>query len=127
MFRDESSKVMQKAHWQWGVPDASEPGGPCGFSPASTPASSTARSLSSSEAEAATTRIVAPAARGLKASKPSRLIMEICASPVEKAVQVYIEHYVISLPDEPTDGQELLEMKWVHSHETRDIMHGGLR
>ncbi|AEO68844.1 uncharacterized protein THITE_2090350 [Thermothielavioides terrestris NRRL 8126] len=66
-----------------------------------------------------------PRSKRLKVPEPSRLIKEICASPVDKAVQFYIEHYVISLPDEPRDGQELREMKWVHSRETRDIMCGG--
>jgi hypothetical protein len=47
---------------------------------------------------------------------------EICALPVEKAVQFYLEHCVIGFPDEPRHGQELQGMRWIHSRETRDIM-----
>lgn len=47
---------------------------------------------------------------------------EVCATPIDKAIQFYIEHYVIGLPDEPRIGQDLRGTKWIHSRETRDIM-----
>ena len=51
-----------------------------------------------------------------------RLTQEISASPFDKAVQFYLEHYVIGLPDEAKSGQELQGMRWVHSSLTRNIM-----
>ncbi|KAK4252077.1 hypothetical protein C7999DRAFT_10336 [Corynascus novoguineensis] len=47
---------------------------------------------------------------------------EVYASPVDKAIQFYLEHYVVGLPDEPREIHELKGVKWVHSRQTRDIM-----
>lgn len=41
---------------------------------------------------------------------------------MDRAIQFYIEHYVIGLPDEPKVGQELQGRPWVHSAVTREIM-----
>lgn len=48
--------------------------------------------------------------------------MELCATTVDKAIQFYIERYVIGLPDEPKAGQELQAQRWVHADATRGIM-----
>ncbi|KAK3295677.1 uncharacterized protein B0H64DRAFT_322315 [Chaetomium fimeti] len=57
-----------------------------------------------------------------KTAAGKRLIKEICATPVDKGIQFYIEHYIIGLPDEPRAGHELRGIKWVHSRATRDII-----
>ncbi|KAK4156746.1 white-opaque regulator 1 [Chaetomidium leptoderma] len=120
MFRDESTKVMQKAHAQWGVAELSELGDSAASSPTSTPPSSTrGRSL---VPETATPRPTTLATRARKSPEGKRLVREICATPIDKAIQFYVEHYVIGLPDEPRVGQELQGTRWVHSPETRDIM-----
>lgn len=72
--------------------------------------------------EAATPRSAPLVPKSRRSPEGKRLTKEICASPADKAIQFYIEHYVIGLPDEPRDGKELHEVKWVHSRETRDIM-----
>ncbi|KAH6849986.1 hypothetical protein B0I37DRAFT_413420 [Chaetomium sp. MPI-CAGE-AT-0009] len=61
-------------------------------------------------------------ANSRKTTAGKRLVKEICASPVDKGIQFYIEHYVIGLPDEPRAGHELRGVKWVHSRATRDII-----
>ncbi|KAK4031917.1 hypothetical protein C8A01DRAFT_20939 [Parachaetomium inaequale] len=62
------------------------------------------------------------ATKGRRSSGGKRLAKEIIATPVDKAIQFYVEHYVLGLPDEPRAGHELRGIKWVHSRETRDIM-----
>jgi hypothetical protein len=62
------------------------------------------------------------AAKGRRTNAEKRLAKEIIATPVDKAIQFYVEHYVLGLPDEPREGHELREIRWVHSRETRDIM-----
>lgn len=121
MFRDESTKVMQKAHAQWGVTESSELGESSSSSPASTsPPSRSGSSVPEGSSPRPATSI---ATRGRKRSpEGQRRFIEICATPIDKAIQFYLEHYVIGLPDEPRAGQELQGIKWVHSRETRDIM-----
>jgi hypothetical protein len=124
MFRDESTKVMQKAHAQWGVSE-SELGEASGSSPTSTASPASTRSRSSmSEAPSPrppTTLATATRARR-KSPEERRLAREILPTPVDKAIQFYIEHYVIGLPDEAKAGQELQGLRWVHASGTRDIM-----
>jgi hypothetical protein len=121
MFRDESTKVMQKAHAQWGVSEPSEGG------ESSSPSPTSAASPSSTKSRWSVSEVAAPRAAHLvpktrRSSEGKRLTKEICASPVDKGIQFYIEHCVIGLPDEPRHGQELHGLKWVHSRETRDSM-----
>lgn len=121
MFRDESVKVMQKAHAQWGVTEASETGESSGASPtASSPASARSGSLVSEAGSPASTSVTATRRR--RKSPESRLIKEVPASLVDRAVQFYLQHYIIGLPDEPKAGQELQGARWIHSRQTRDIM-----
>lgn len=118
MFRDESSKVMQKAHAQWGVVEPSELGVP------STASSSTPTSASPTRARPSVSDEAAPSlvARGRRSVAAKSFPKEIPATPVDKAIQFYLEHYVLGLPDEPRFGQELQGRKWVFARETREIM-----
>lgn len=121
MFRDESTKVMQKAHAQWGVHE-SESGEASGSSPMSTASPTSTRSRSS-ESEAPSPRPTTLATRGRRKSpEERRLAREISPTPVDKAIQFYIQHYVIGLPDEARVGQELQGTRWIHARGTRDIM-----
>ena len=122
MFRDESNKVMKKAHAQWGgASEVSEQGDWSGSSPTSMSPSS-ARSRSSAPEAAVPPPSTTVITNSRKSSAEKRLIKEICATPVDKGIQFYIEHYVIGLPDEPRAGHELQGIKWFHSRATRDII-----
>jgi hypothetical protein len=57
-----------------------------------------------------------------KSPEERRLAREILPTPVDKAIQFYIEHYVIGLPDEARVGQELQGVRWLHAPSTREIM-----
>ena len=102
MFRDESTKVMQKAHAQWGVGESSEMGESSGSSP--TPTSPSSSRSRSQIPEATTPRSHSLAARGYRTPDRRRLTKEIGVTPVDRAVKFYIDHYVIGLPDEPRAG-----------------------
>ncbi|KAK4106270.1 hypothetical protein N658DRAFT_13257 [Parathielavia hyrcaniae] len=122
MFRDESTKVIQKAHAQWGVPETPESGELSSSSPV--PPSSSSTSGRSSSVSEATMRLftssTAKGRRGAVGGEP--LPKEISAPVADKAIQFYLEHYVLGLPDEPRAGQELQGARWVHSPKIRDIM-----
>ncbi|KAK0674247.1 hypothetical protein QBC41DRAFT_309674 [Cercophora samala] len=135
MFRDESSKVIKRAHQQWGVPETSEQGEASGSSPtSSTSSSSTTSPTSTSTPSLISTRRRVAASQSpqstssvitFKREAPEvgyRVTKEIPINAVDRAIQFYIEHYVIGLPDEPKVGQELQGRPWVHSAITREIM-----
>lgn len=121
MFRDESTKVIQKAHAQWGVPDSSDASEASGSSPTATsPSVGSSRGSRGSIAESVTT--ISPVSPdggriiGLAVPK------EVHSTSVDRAVQFYLEHFVIGLPDEAKVGQELRGENWVFSPMTREIM-----
>ncbi|KAK5654099.1 hypothetical protein OQA88_7530 [Cercophora sp. LCS_1] len=120
MFRDESTKVIQKAHAQWGVLESSENGDASGSSPtSSSPSSQSSRSRASIASSASSTSPISPDGGRLV---PARVPREVQATSVDRAVQFYLEHYVIGLPDEARTGQELHQERWVFSPTTRDVM-----
>jgi hypothetical protein len=122
MFRDESTKVMQKAHAQWGVSE-SELGEASGSSPTSTASPTPTRNRSSMSEAPSPRPPTTFATRGRRKSPEERqLAREIPPTPVDKAIQFYIEHYVIGLPDEAKVGQELQGLRWIHASGTQDIM-----
>jgi hypothetical protein len=84
MFRDESSKVMQKAHAQWGY---------------SEPMNDRAVSIASPSSENAT--------------GPLTLAKSIDPTMLEKGVQFYIDRYLIGHPGEPKTVDDLPEAKWM--------------
>ncbi|KAK0711451.1 hypothetical protein B0H67DRAFT_555429 [Lasiosphaeris hirsuta] len=120
MFRDESTKVIQKAHAQWGVQDQSEAGEPSGSSPASTsPSSSSTRSRASIAESVSTVSPTSPNGHSLVQAKFPR---GLDATRIDRAIQFYLEHYVVGLPDEAKTGHELQELRWVHAPVTREVM-----
>lgn len=118
MFRDESTKVMQKAQAQW----QSE----TWESSSSSPVSSSSPDSTRSQQPIPEPTVPPPAA--VTASKSRRrtagrgLTLEIGPTAVDKAIRFYVERYVIGLPDEPRAGHELQGVKWVHSPRMRDII-----
>ncbi|KAK3692946.1 hypothetical protein B0T22DRAFT_367393 [Podospora appendiculata] len=107
MFRDESAKVIQKAHALWGVPEASGSGSGSDSSPVSTSPASPTHSRSSVDERPR-----------WKAQVPK----EIYATKADQAVRFFIEHYLIGHPDEPKAGGELKGVKWLHSPTIRHSM-----
>ncbi|GAB1320260.1 hypothetical protein MFIFM68171_10470 [Madurella fahalii] len=124
MFRDESTKVIQKAHAQWGVTEASELGEPSSSSPpATSPSAIRGRSSVSGAATSRSQYITRAGPKSPLGGPPGRsLPRELSPTTVDKAIQFYLDHYVIGLPDEPKAGQELQTQRWVHADATRDIM-----
>ncbi|KAK4192100.1 hypothetical protein QBC35DRAFT_263369 [Podospora australis] len=130
MFRDESSKVIKRAHAQWGVSD--EVGE--SSASASSPTSSSSPSASSSTQSPVSARdrtFISESPRAtrslVKARRESQLPrvelpQEISGTVFDKAISFYIDNYVIGLPDEPSVGQELQGRGWVHSPLTKEIM-----
>ncbi|KAL2171112.1 hypothetical protein VTG60DRAFT_3803 [Thermothelomyces hinnuleus] len=121
MFRDESTKVMQKAHAQWGVSEAS-PGRDLPGSPPTSASSSTQNRSRSSAPGSGASPLTTVATKSQKTPAAKRFPKEIDGTPADKAIHFYIEHYVVGLPDEPRAIHELQGVRWVHSRETRDIM-----
>ena len=132
MFRDESSKVMQKAHAQWGVgegPDASSQASTSGSvandpSPSKSPLSlsshghpSPAETLPSPPAShagsSATTNQIA--------SEVSRLHSSVVPSLEEQGFQFYVSRYLIGHPDEPRNSKELKSYPWLFNPALRDV------
>jgi len=112
MFRDESTKVIQKAHAQWGVQDSPESSEASGSSPTSvSPSSGSGRTRSSFTESVSSVSPVSPA-----------VPREIHATRIDRAVQFYLEHFVIGLPDEAKAGEDLRQERWVFSKTTRDVM-----
>ena len=121
MFRDESTKVRQKAHAQWGVQDSYESGEASGSSPTSI-SPSTITSGRSRRSVASSSSSGPPTPPETWQSVATRVPKALDAAVVDKAVQFYLEHYVIGLPDEARVAQELQKDEWVFSPTTRDIM-----
>jgi hypothetical protein len=152
MFRDESSKVIQKAHAQWGVDDAS-PDTPqsqtsaqllSSFSASS--ASSTSSTSSSSSTSSTTSWSTSPlSVAGHRASPltppspassqppslavvpatavwPPRLPSPVDPSLEEQGVQFYINRYLIGHPDEPRSAGDLTSTEWLWDPSLQDIM-----
>ncbi|KAL2270292.1 hypothetical protein VTJ83DRAFT_2476 [Remersonia thermophila] len=138
MFRDESSKVMQKAHAQWGVSEPSELGEASGSLPTTTASPVPIRTRSSGPGATSTTTTTAAAAAAATASPSSailpakqrrrrspeetRLPTELKETPADKAIRFYIQNYIIGLPDEPRTAKDLQGTRWLHSREMRNIM-----
>lgn len=131
MFRDESSKVMQKAHAQWGVEAAESSGSSSSSSSASSSSDSPSPPSSTSSVDlspvstrsdpsppARSSRAAAAAAAAVVARRnvsPAAHYME--PSWQDKGIRFFIDHFVIGLPDEAADVQSLGQQDWVfHRH-----------
>ncbi|CAM1502815.1 Fc.00g075910.m01.CDS01 [Cosmosporella sp. VM-42] len=142
MFRDESSKVIQKAHAQWGVGDAPETPYPQSTSSSYTTASSLSTSSSiaswsNSPFSAASQRPSPPSPPSPPSSHrsspsytaawpavqfPTRLPSPIDPSLEDQGVQFYVNRYLIGHPDEPKTIRDLSDAQWMASPALQDIM-----
>jgi hypothetical protein len=126
MFRDESSKVIQRAHAQWGVSDSLDGAGPSRASPSPSSASpstqASANQGSGSPAEPGASRLSFPAPPNTGGTVTTGVVREISATRVDQAIHYYIEHYILGHPDEPKDGPELSNRRWLHTPMVRDAM-----
>ncbi|KAH7313272.1 hypothetical protein B0I35DRAFT_268717 [Stachybotrys elegans] len=137
MFRDESSKVIQKAHAQWGVGE-----GPDGSPIAPTPASSgspaysfESQSSPVSPPSPKTSQSAWPPAVSIKnhmASSATPATPVITASTAlcssiqptvdEQGIQFFFTKYVLGHPDEPRTFEDLRLMNWYSAPGLQDIM-----
>ncbi|KAL8370187.1 hypothetical protein RB595_000533 [Gaeumannomyces hyphopodioides] len=124
MFRDESSKVMQKARAQWGVESAESSGSSSSSDSPSPPSSNSSVALSPVSARshpsppARSARAVAAAAR--RTASPAAHHME--PSWQDKGIKFFIDHFVIGLPDEAADAQSLSQENWVFDRNMQNTM-----
>lgn len=145
MFRDESSKVIQKAHAQWGVgdvpPDTPQPQTASKFL-----ASSSASSSSSSTASWSTSPLAVDSHRPLPPTPPSPASSQLSSKPSsaivvppvaawpprlstpvdpsieEQGVQFFINRYLIGHPDEPKTASDLASTEWLWDPSLQDVM-----
>ncbi|KAI6357567.1 hypothetical protein MCOR25_007611 [Pyricularia grisea] len=149
MFRDESSKVMQKAHAQWGAePSTAAPGSSnnADTGSAAPPSSSSpvASSPNGSDLASSPNYSVKPlsavSARGRRPAQPwspqygqQGLVPRAATWPTpppqhigatwqDKGVQFFIDHYVLGLPDEASDITGLRSQPWVFQHTLQQSM-----
>jgi hypothetical protein len=118
MFRDENTKVMQRAHAQWGV------GGPSD-SP-DTPSASSASAGSPLYGDGS------PLPDTPISRRSSSILQALVASPripkaiqptiFEKGFQFYIDHYIIGYPQEPKSPGELQTAQWISAPAVADVM-----
>lgn len=141
MFRDESNKVMQKAHAQWGVNDAPEPITPMVASSTSPAPSSSSSSSSGSSAGApspmsnrrfshtsssplpsqSSSPTVAAISTSNNIAPLSDVYPSISPSLEDQGVQFYINRYLLGHPDEPKTTDELAACGWLWSPELQDV------
>ncbi|KAH8889308.1 hypothetical protein GQ53DRAFT_825620 [Thozetella sp. PMI_491] len=112
MFRDESTKVIQKAHASWGFEpaEASRSSEPSPISPS--PSSSTPHD---SPVSAASLDGSSSPSDHFAALALPRLSRAIDPTKVEQGIQFYLEHYLVGHPDEPRSLEELRKLSWIDS------------
>ncbi|KAI5460054.1 hypothetical protein BGZ63DRAFT_406001 [Mariannaea sp. PMI_226] len=138
MFRDESSKVIQKAHAQWGVGDASDDAAQPQACASST-ACSSEFSMSSTSSWATSPLAIAshqtlpltPPSSALSPSSLSRPPTTNGLPPTptaldpsleERGLQFYLNRYLIGHPDEPKTSADLASIEWLWDPSLQDIM-----
>ncbi|KAI1337870.1 hypothetical protein F5Y15DRAFT_146543 [Xylariaceae sp. FL0016] len=113
MFRDESSKVIQKAHAQWGGPSGSPIEGDPGSS-GSSPTSSTAWTPTTPSADI-DNKPPAPRGQTPAAHAAARQIVStrvprrVEPSLEQRGLQFYIDRYLMNHPDSPRSSNELAD------------------
>jgi hypothetical protein len=124
MFRDESSKVIQKAHAQWGVDDVPEASGSAPAEPTlSKPPAST---LPHDQISAASTLPSPPSSHAgfstdLAPYLHGGVHPSIGESYEDQGFRFYINRYLIGHPDEPRTAAELSMGGWHWDPALRDI------
>ncbi|KAI1738420.1 hypothetical protein F4680DRAFT_190118 [Xylaria scruposa] len=121
LFRDESSKVIQRAHAQWGTGNPGSP--PDGSSESSSPSSGSVISISPS-------RRIPRATTGSVSVPPTATAQEIIASRIPRKVEpnldqrglkFYVERYLLNHPDSPRTP-ELMDLYFGNDETIRNVM-----
>lgn len=115
MFRDESSKVMQKAHAQWGFGE-----GPEGSNVSPSPGTSRSQtSPDPSEPSSAATQATSP----LSPTQYDGTVMQMSVSPTQEdqGFNFYVHRYLLGHPDEPRNDGELKACSWLWEPTLRDV------
>lgn len=115
MFRDESSKVIQKAHAQWGSGESPEASGstPSPITRTQPPVDHALPSPSASQASSSTS--LTPYEAG--AIQPA-----IMPTQDEQGFQFYVNRYLVGHPDEPRNDAELKAYGLIWEPALRDIV-----
>lgn len=133
MFRDESTKVMQKAHAQWGVDSSENNGSPAAsaftFKSRSVPPASSPSPSSSSPTlkyeRSLEWMMVSPArfpSAELAATMALPLLGSIDPTLEEQGIQFYIDRYVLAHREEPADIRALSSTNWLWHPAQREVM-----
>ena len=135
MFRDESSKVMQKAHAQWGQEDSDstspdppidEPVRSLSVSSISSPKGrrNSARSASSLQDDQVLPTATADSQTEYEslAVVLAQLSKPIGPSLEQQGVQFYVNRYLLGHPDEPRSPNDLDSNAWLWSPALQDVM-----
>ncbi|KAI0862755.1 hypothetical protein F4860DRAFT_110611 [Xylaria cubensis] len=121
LFRDESSKVIQRAHAQWGTGNPGSP--PDGSSESSSPSSGSVASISPSRRNPRATAGSVPL-------QPTATAQEIIAPRIPRRVEpnldqrglkFYVERYLLNHPDSPRTP-ELMELYFGNDETIRNVM-----
>lgn len=113
MFRDESSKVIQKAHAQWGFGEGPEAAN-------TTPSPTASRSQASpdpSESSPSTTRATSPPSP----TTHDGALVQISPTQEDQGFNFYVHRYLLGHPDEPRNASELKSCSWLWEPTLRDV------
>ncbi|KAB5569997.1 hypothetical protein GE09DRAFT_1054910 [Coniochaeta sp. 2T2.1] len=124
MFRDENTKVMQKAHAQWGVPGSSD--GPSMSSPSSGSPLSAGSPLAFVNADG-TPLPATPVSRRSSVAQQALLIASKLPQTVpptffEKGIQFYVDHYILGYPQEAKTAADLRDAPWMSTPDVAEVM-----
>lgn len=121
MFRDESSKVIRRAHKKWGIAEPADEAGPSSASPTSSgsPASIGDRRGSIAFTESS----LSPTFKeeGYQGAL-SRIPMVVQPTDVDIGTRFYVDKYIIGYPQEPETPADFHTAPWFSSPVISDIM-----
>ena len=117
MFRDESTKVIQKAHASWGI-DSNEAS--TSLSPVS-PAASPLGGFQEPQYSYKPIDSLSPPEQYSSLALPN-LPLTIGTSKIDQGVQFYLKHYVVGHPDEPESADGLRKVTWLAAPGMQETM-----
>jgi hypothetical protein len=129
MFRDESSKVIQKAHAQWGVGEG--PDDAVSVSPSNSTSSYSPITPASRRASPEALQLTHPRRSSSSSSSSSsststtslvRIRPPIVPTFEEQGAHFFINRYIIGHPDEPRTPEEFKSADWATDPALRDVM-----
>lgn len=115
MFRDENTKVIQKAHAQWGVPGSSDSPSTSSSSP-----SAAESPLPIVAADGSLSRRSSSVQQALVVS--SRIPNAVQPTVFDKGIQFYVDRYILGYPQEPRTPEDLQDVPWMSTPGVADVM-----